>query len=288
LAQTILDRGTRAVLSVLPPRVAWFLQRTLFPIPGVGRALKLLSSSAAVGEAVIRNGPARGLRIDATGTLFSFALGTCDPDEQAFLVEQLRAGGVFYDLGANVGFFSLLAARLVGPTGHVVAFEPSPANAAQWRRNIAMNGFANATLVEAAVSSEPGAGRLDVATPARGEHRLVRDDDGAREGLVAVRLVSVDGYRADAGLPMPDAIKVDVEGAEIDALRGAHATIREARPAVLVEVHTGVGPRFAEYFEDELAPLGYRASELGGGAMRTSTRRHHVVLLPDGELAPSP
>jgi hypothetical protein len=79
---------------------------------------------------------------------------------------------------------------------------------------------------------------------------------------------------------------MDIEGAEVEALRGAHATIREGRPAMLVEVHKDVGPSFAEYFEKELAPLGYRAS-FKRGPTPVSTKRHKVVLLSDGGLAPS-
>jgi hypothetical protein len=167
-----VGKGLRAALSVLPPSTASYLQQRLFPIPVLGRGLRVIAGSAAAGEGMIKNGPARGLRIDATGTLFSFVLGTCDPDEQRLLVKHLHPGGVYYDLGANIGFFSLLAARLVGPTGHVVAFEPSPVNAAQLQRNIDLNGFTNITLVEAAVSSKTGFAQLDTATKERGQARL--------------------------------------------------------------------------------------------------------------------
>ena len=82
-------------------------------------------------------------------------------------------------------------------------------------------------------------------------------------------------------------MRMDIEGADFDALRGAHATIREGRPAMLVEVHNDVGPPFAEYFEEELAPLGYRATSLRGGTIPVSAKRHHFVLLSDGCVAPS-
>jgi FkbM family methyltransferase len=277
---SVIGRGLRAALSALPPSTASYLQRTLFEVPGLGRGLRLISGSAAAGEGVIRHGPARGLRIDATGTLLSFVLGTCDPDEQELVVTHLRDGGVFYDLGANIGFFSLLAARLVGPTGHVIAFEPSPQNAAQLRRNIDLNGFTNITLVETAVSSEEGFAQLDTTTKERGQMRLTASDEAARVGLVPVRTVSIDGWRDETGFPPPAFMKIDVEGAEVAALRGAHVAIESGRPVLLVEIHKTVGPMFAEYFEQTLRPLGYRGTSLTGGPMPLSDERHHVVLVP--------
>ena len=277
---SVVSKGLRAALSILPPSTASYLQRTLFPIPVLGRGLKVISGSAATGEGVIKNGPARGLRIDATGTLFSFMLGTCDPDEQRLLVSHLRPGGVFYDVGANIGFFSLLAARLVGPTGHVVAFEPSPVNAAQLERNIDLNAFTNVTLVEAAVSSQIGFAQFDTATKERGQSRLIGKDEPARDGLVSVRTLSIDGWWSETGFPLPDLMKIDIEGAEIAALQGAHEVIRTSRPVLLVEVHKAVGPSFAEYFEGTLRSLGYRATSLKDGPMPLSNKRYHVVLMP--------
>jgi FkbM family methyltransferase len=242
--------------------------------------MRMLAASAAKGEGVIKHGPARGLRIDATGTGLSFLLGTWGPDEQKLLATHLRSGGVFYDLGAHIGFFSLLAARLVGPTGHVVAFEPSPLNAAQLERNIDLNGFTNVTLVEAAVSSEAGFAQFDPAHD-RVAARLAGHGESARGALVSVRTISIDGWRTETGFPHPALMKIDVEGAEIAALRGAHGVIRASRPSLLVEVHPTVGPAFADYFERTLRPLGYRATSLTNGPMPLSNKRFHVVLLPE-------
>ncbi len=275
-----VGRGLRAALSVLPPSTASYLQRTLFPIPVLGRGLRAITASAATGEGVIKHGPARGLRIDATGTAFSFVLGTWDAEEQQLLVSHLRPGGVFYDVGANIGFLSLLAARLVGPAGRVAAFEPLPVNAAQLERNANLNGFTNVTLVEAAVSSEAGVAQFDPANE-RVQARLAENAVAASQGLVAVRAVTIDGWRTETDFPLPGLIKIDIEGAEIAALRGAHEVIEASRPVLLIEVHPTVGPAFADYFEGKLRPLGYQATSLTGGPMPLSSERFHVVLLPD-------
>jgi len=277
---SVIGRGLRAAVSVLPPSSAYRLQRVLSPTPVLGRGMRMLAASAAKGEGVIKHGPARGLRIDATGTGLSFLLGTWGPAEQKLLATHLRPGGVFYDLGAHIGFFSLLAARLVGPTGRVVAFEPSPSNAAQLERNIDLNGFTNVTLVEAAVSSESGFGQLDTPND-RVAARLAGNAESARDGLVPVRIISIDGWRTETGFPHPGLMKIDVEGAEIAALRGAHEVIRASRPVLLVEVHPTVGPAFADYFDGTLRPLGYLATSLTNGPMPASNKRFHVVLLPE-------
>jgi FkbM family methyltransferase len=277
---SVIGRGLRAAVSLLPPSTAYHLQRVLSPTPVLGRGMRMLTASAAKGEGVIKYGPASGLRIDATGTGFSFLLGTWGPDEQKFLATRLRPGDVFYDLGAHIGFFSLLAARLVGPTGRVVAFEPSPLNAAQLERNIELNGFTNVTLVEAAVSSEAGFAQFDPAND-RVAARLTGHGESARDALLSVRTISIDGWRAETGFPDPGLIKIDVEGAEIAALQGALGVIQASRPVLLVEVHPTVGPAFADYVEGTLRPLGYRATSLTNGPIRLSNKGFHVVLLPE-------
>ena len=93
--------------------------------------------------------------------------------------------------------------------------------------------------------------------------------------------VSIDGWHTETGFPLPGLIKIDVEGVEIAALQGAHGVIRASRPVLLVEVHPGVGPAFADYFEGTLRPLGYQATSLTGGPMPLSNKRFHVVLLPE-------
>jgi FkbM family methyltransferase len=73
-----------------------------------------------------------------------------------WLAASLRRGETFYDVGANVGFFTLIAARLVDPGGTVVAFEPLPENVAQLRRNVELNSFRHVVVVPAAVGGESG------------------------------------------------------------------------------------------------------------------------------------
>jgi FkbM family methyltransferase len=185
-------------------------------------------------EHVIRRGPAKGLRINVQGSRPSYVLGVAEPDTQRLLSTWLRPGGVFYDLGANVGFFSLVASNIVGSEGHVYALEPSPTTVRALRANVARNGLQNITVIEAAAGRMDGRARLD---PGDGDvsqnARLLPDHD--RRGL-EVCLVTVDTLVRDGARP-PDVVKIDVEGAEEDTVLGMRTTLRVHRPSVVCEIH---------------------------------------------------
>ena len=96
----------------------------------------------------VEAGPAQGLWLELNPrTGQNYLRGGAELTVQKILAERLHPGMVFYDLGANIGLFTLLAARLVGDSGKVFSFEPDPENAARLRRNIQRNGFANVTVV---------------------------------------------------------------------------------------------------------------------------------------------
>lgn len=185
-------------------------------------------------EHVIRRGAAAGLRINLQGSRPSYVFGIAEPETQRLIGSWLRPGAVFYDLGANVGFFSLIASRLVGPDGHVYAFEPSPTTARALRANILRNGLGNVTVIEAAAGREDGSAWLD---PGDGEAsqsaRLLAE--GGRGGL-EVRVMAIDTFVREGARP-PDVVKIDVEGAEEDVVLGMCATLASHRPSVVCEIH---------------------------------------------------
>ena len=121
-----------------------------------------------------------------------------------------------YDVGAHVGTYSLLAASRVGPDGHVFAFEPLPRNLGYLERHLALNGVENCTVMDVAVSSEAGHAAFDESVhPAMGHL-------GATGGrVITVRTVVLDDLVARGAIRPPSVIKLDIEGAEYEALRGA-------------------------------------------------------------------
>jgi len=188
----------------------------------------------------IQQGPAQGLWVrlnPRTGQ--GLQQGAGEPAMQQALVEHLRPGMTFFDLGANLGFFSLLAARLVGPSGRVVAFEADPEIAARLRENLAYNKFTHAVVEEKAVWSEPtwvSFSRVDSSTsPDRGlGHVSAGDSPGAN--TISVEAVSLDQFISSH--PVPDLLKCDVEGTETAVFEGAEQLLRQKRPILLVEIHS--------------------------------------------------
>jgi FkbM family methyltransferase len=185
--------------------------------------------------------------------------GTLEPPVQEALRRLLGPGDVFYDVGANVGFFTILGARLVGPEGRVVAFEPVPACALAVARNIALNDFAQAEIREEAVGGAGGRARLLVVGEASwshlastGRHADVRDE-------IDVAVVSIDELVRTGAIPPPDVLKIDTEGAELQALAGMRATIERHRPAIVCELHDT-----NEQFVALMDELGYATTNLDG------------------------
>ena len=164
------------------------------------------------------------------GDTAGYLMGASEPAVQKLLLECLNPGDVFYDIGANVGYFSLLACKLVGDYGEVHCFEPLPENAAILRANLAANGFSNFTVHECALSDDSGNATLVVAD-LPGQAALARERAGGRALTVAT--VRLD----DLELPLPTLVKIDVEGAEDRVLTGMRQTLARARPAIVVEIH---------------------------------------------------
>lgn len=185
----------------------------------------------------ILGGPAKGLRINLHGSAVAFATGAAERPVQDALARELRPGGTVFDIGANVGFVSLLAARLVGPRGRVVAFEPVPQNVAAIRENIALNSIDWVDVREAAVGRALGSARMivsDISAFSRLETISVPDHERTR---IDVNVVSIDELLSSGSVPAPDLVKIDVEGAELDVIEGMRNTIAEHRPVILCEVH---------------------------------------------------
>jgi len=226
-------------------------------------------SRKLTGEGTIRHGIGAGLRFDAAGGYPGYLLGTSEPREQDLLAQHLRPGGVFYDLGANIGFYSTIAARLVHPGGMVYAFEPHRPSAASAARNAAINDFVNVTVVDAAVGSADGRMTLSLDA-ASAKH-------GLNQGLgVDVAVVAIDQWIRRTDARPPTFVMIDVEGAEMRALDGMLSTLAEHRPTICCEVHWH-GEPFLAYCRRTLAPLGYRVRNLDGGALPTEGRWHAVL-----------
>jgi FkbM family methyltransferase len=163
--------------------------------------------------------------------------GTHEERVQEAIVSRVSTGAIAYDVGAHVGFFSLLLSETVGPAGRVLAFEPQPANAARLLGNIEANDRANIELHAVALSVTPGVGRMSSHSSSL-QGALV-ESAPADPPADRVAVTSVDALVAD-GAPPPSFLKIDVEGAEGLVLAGARQTIARHTPAMIIEIHSPV------------------------------------------------
>ena len=136
----------------------------------------------------------------------------------------LKEGDVVVDLGANIGYFTLLAARLVGKKGKVYAFEPESINYSLLLKNIELNGYDNVVAVQKAVSDVNGKARFFLDKNDTGAHTLYQPSD--RGDYIEVKSVTMDEFFKDKKYPI-NVIKMDVEGAEMAAFSGMGRIIRE-------------------------------------------------------------
>ncbi|MBZ5698580.1 MAG: FkbM family methyltransferase [Acidobacteriia bacterium] len=227
--------------------------RSLRNVPILGNLVHRLSHRILPSDekvwARVERGPGQGLWLELNPrTGQQYLHGDVEPAIQEVLAEKLKPGMVFYDLGANIGFFSLLAARLVGATGKVISFEPDPEIVGRLRRNIAQNGFANVTVVQAGIWSASGNVNFvaaDLSSPDRGVGKFVAGEDASAG--TPTRCIALDDFVR--GAPAPDAIKCDIEGAEVEAFRGAEKLIEAQHPLILCEMHSDANERFMrDYF----------------------------------------
>ncbi len=180
-----------------------------------------------------------------------FYWGMWEPNETYVLERLLRPGACFVDIGANIGWFTLAAARLVGPTGRVIAIEATPPTADVLRANVAMNGHRNITIHDVAVSDAAGSLRINHMHATNAGMNSIRAGAETDEywTVPAERLDALIGAEQEVGL-----VKMDVEGAEVMALRGMTGLLaRRDAPDVMCEITP-----------DYLHQLGSSAAELLG------------------------
>jgi FkbM family methyltransferase len=193
------------------------------------------------------------LRLDLRESLQrDFYFGLYDQRELRLVVERLRRGGDFVDVGAHIGMYTVRAALELLGRGRVLAFEPNPAARAQLLENLELNGCTNVIVAAAAVADAPGEGALHVPSSPDPSFSSLEGGRFAEGEPVTVPLTTVDAAVAQHGL-RPSVVKVDVEGREVAVVRGMTETVSTCRPAVLVEVSDESASEVRRFFP------GYRA-----------------------------
>lgn len=202
-------------------------------------------------------GPMRGLRWVVGSATHGCWLGSYEAPKQQAMMRELASGAVFFDVGANVGFYTLLGARAVGAGGSVHAFEPAPDNLCFLRRHVRLNRLAQVTVHPVAVSDRPGILRFALTADRHTGH--VSD-----QGDLEVNAVALDDLVAQGELSVPSLIKIDVEGAEFKVLEGARSLLQKHRPIVFLATH---GEHVHRQCCDLLHSLGYGLEPLEVGPL---------------------
>jgi FkbM family methyltransferase len=236
------------------------LKQAIYKIKPLARLIRRgLNRAAPTGlvEVTVAGGDLRGFTIQLNMQIDKdYWLGTYEPELQAALHDLIPAEAVIFDVGANIGYVSLLLAKAVGENGRVFAFEALPSNVEQLRRNVTRNEMEKrVTIVDHAVTQFSGPVRFLVhASGGMGKAAGSAGRDDQYQSEVNVPGISLDEFVYGLGNPPPQVIKMDIEGGEVMALLGMRRILAEGRPLMLMELH---GPESSRVAWDELTSAGY-------------------------------
>lgn len=213
----------------------------------------------------------KGCRWRVGSSIHGCWLGNYESDKQRLISRLVKPGMSAWDIGANAGFYTLAMSRLAGHDGCVHAFEPLPGNAAHVHEHIGFNNCANVILHQIALSDRKGEAAFRTANSNAMGHL-------ATGGDLHVQTAAMDGLIED-GVPAPDIVKMDVEGAESLVLDGARKLLGMQRTIWLIALHgeeqrKAVGRILGEY--------GYRLFTLGGEEISGVVDVDEIYALPDG------
>jgi FkbM family methyltransferase len=215
----VLGSGQRADAATQFRRELWPLLRSPFAVPWLENSQLLLYPGNETSRSV-------------------FVTGRYEPNEFFLLQRILKPGMTFIDAGANMGLYSVFAARRVGPRGMVLAIEPSGRELAILEKNVKLNALSNVRTQRKALSDRAAVVELSVAPLEKSGHNTLGAFayDTALDHRERVQTEKLDDLVHSEGLSRVDVIKMDIEGAEMAALRGAEETLRQFKPVLLLEL----------------------------------------------------
>jgi FkbM family methyltransferase len=235
----MLMKGRRVLTRWLPQNALSNLEEGPVAVAAIHRLVRRRLIPQSTEWVQVQQGFAKELwiQIDLASER-SWWAGNHEPAVQETLRQIVGEDSVFYDVGAHIGFFSLPAGRRAA---HVIAFEPDPENAARLRAHVVRNQLGERIEVaEIALWSETAPAIAFRTGNPRSQGGVAHENHQpvlATGSLIHVRAMRLDDFVSE-GKPTPHIIKVDVEGAAMEVLSGAVATIRASRPTLIIELHT--------------------------------------------------
>ncbi len=254
-------------MGALLAQIVRFCGRT----PLLAQLLRRFAAQYVEGSDItIRCGYAHGLRWRRHHRYVNgYWLGQYELWLQERIWSGLREGGSFFDVGANAGFFTVLAAKRVGERGCCVAFDPDPANVESISEQLQLNGFSWCRVEAVAVSDSQGFATFAVPTPGSSTARLSADSNLGTS--LTVPTATLDELATKWGIP--DVVKIDIEGAEVLALRGAAELLKAGKTQWLIEVH---GPEEEREVREIFETSGHRVVFVAGQAHNPDAWPHTI------------
>ena len=250
----ILPLSFKRVLYRFPP-LARLIRGTINASVDEGLSVIEVSAGTLKGYKVLLN-----LRAEK-----SRWLGTYEPELQAALREFLKPGMTVYDVGANIGYVSLMLAHHVTSSGRVFAFEALPENVQRVRKNIALNNLSNVSVFSVAVIDRVAPVTFHVHALSVGMGKAAGSAgrlDELYKAQISVPGLSLDDFVYEQGNPPPAAVKMDIEGGEVLALPGMRRILNEHRPILFLELH---GPESEKAAWESLSAAGYSLRAMQSG-----------------------
>ena len=219
-----------------------------------GRLLRIPLSLIPAGMVMpILQGPLSGRRWIVGSGVHGYWLGSYEFQKQKMFAESAATARVIWDIGAHVGFYTLLASISLGQRGRVFAFEPSPRNLAFINDHLRLNRCSNVEVCPFAVSDRNGTMPFEEG-PGSSMGRI------GDHGSLNVQVIALDDLVDAGAIEPPDLVKIDVEGEEVRALHGAERVLTTARPAIFLATHS---PDLHRTCVEWLEARNYRLTPLG-------------------------
>jgi FkbM family methyltransferase len=174
-------------------------------------------------------GPLKGAKWITDSSNHGYWIGTYEPRMKRLLSEHLKDGNVFFDLGGHVGYYTLLASRLVGKSGKVITFEPLPRNLSFLKEHLQINSVENVSLFEGAVAHFDGIFKLQDSSRV-----------GAKlsdKGKIDVKVFSLKKLWDEKRVPIADVIKMDIEGAELELIQSISNYLSSFPISIFLSTH---------------------------------------------------
>jgi FkbM family methyltransferase len=227
----------------------------------------------------ILQGPAKGMKWIVGSSHHGCWLGSYESIKQKQLFKYLKPGMVVYDIGAHVGFYTLLFSKAVGSQGMVYAFEPFPDNVIFLRKHHHLNKLANIIVEEYAIGDANGEVNFYCPHVSNYCGSIMRINGDNNYKILKLKTITLDDYVYQHNNNPPDLIKIDIEGAEYLALIGMQNIIKNKKPILFIALH---GPEVFHKCCDFMKKFNYHIYNLDGQLIMNYEPINEIVAVPSG------